>query len=98
MRQLNISQAWKAVMAFVSPGAVIIGSAVLTSSDGGAAITSGELVTALVACVVTSATVYGAPNRPSAGPDRAAGAVGDEAGVDPGVDATEPAEPSGRVS
>lgn len=54
---------YKAVVAFFAPGAVVIGSAVTDSSRGGESITSGEWVTALVACVVTAAAVYGTPNR-----------------------------------
>lgn len=48
---------WKAILAFVAPGAVVIGSAVLDSSAGGSSITTAEWVTAAVACVVTSTSV-----------------------------------------
>jgi hypothetical protein len=54
---------WKAVLAFIAPGAVTIGSAVTDASDGGDRITTAEWVTALVACVVTAAAVYATPNR-----------------------------------
>jgi len=54
---------WKSVLGFVAPGAVLVGSAVTEVSDGGTAITAAEWVTALVACVVTSAAVYSVPNR-----------------------------------
>ena len=54
---------WKAVVGFVAPGAVIVGSAVTEASDGGTSITAAEWVTALVACVVTSAGVYGVANK-----------------------------------
>jgi hypothetical protein len=54
---------WKAVVGFVAPAAVTIGAAVTSSSDGGTRITQTEWITALVACVVTSAGVYGVPNK-----------------------------------
>ena len=54
----------KAVVAFIAPGAVLIGAAVTEASPGGSAITGAEWVTAAVACVVTAAGVYGVPNRP----------------------------------
>ena len=53
---------WKAIVAFVAPGAVLIGSAVLESSPGGSSITTAEWVTAAVACVVTSSTVAAKSN------------------------------------
>lgn len=55
----------KALMGFIAPGAVIIGSSVTPGSDGGAAITAAEWVTAAVACIVTSAGVYAVENRPT---------------------------------
>lgn len=55
----------KALVAFVAPGAVVIGSAVTDASAGGTAITGGEWVTAAVACIVTAAGVYAVPNRRS---------------------------------
>jgi hypothetical protein len=54
---------WKTVVGFIAPGAVLIGSAVTEASDGGSTITAAEWVTAVVACIVTSAAVYGVPNR-----------------------------------
>lgn len=54
---------YKALVAFVAPGAVAIGTAVTEGSQGGSSITSAEWISALVACVVTSAAVYGTPNR-----------------------------------
>jgi hypothetical protein len=53
----------KAVVAFVTPGAVVIGSAVTEASQGGSNITAAEWVTAIVACVVTAGAVYGVPNK-----------------------------------
>lgn len=60
---MNISKYWKAVVGFVAPGAVLIGSAVTVGSDGGTKITMSEWVTALVACVVTSAGVAAVSNK-----------------------------------
>lgn len=54
---------WKAILAFVVPGAVVVGSAVLEASDGGSNITASEWITALVACVVTSGSVATATNE-----------------------------------
>jgi hypothetical protein len=64
MNMSVIAQYWKAIVGFIAPGAVIIGSAVTESSDGGTAITTSEWVTALVACVVTSAGVAWVANAP----------------------------------
>jgi hypothetical protein len=58
----NVGRYYKAVVAFVAPGAVVIGSAVADASTGGAKITTAEWVTALVACVVTSAGVAAVAN------------------------------------
>ena len=55
----------KAVLAFIVPGAVTIGTAVTDSSAGGTTITSAEWVTAIVACVVTAGAVYAVPNTPT---------------------------------
>lgn len=54
---------WKAVLAFIAPGAVIIGSSVLETSDAGTAITSAEWITAAVACIVSAGAVYTVPNE-----------------------------------
>ena len=54
---------FKALVGFVAPGAVVIGSAVVESSPAGQTITGGEWVTAVVACIVTGAAVYRTPNR-----------------------------------
>jgi hypothetical protein len=53
----------KAVLGFIAPGAVVIGSAVTEASDGGTAITAAEWVTAVVAMIVTGAAVYTVPNK-----------------------------------
>lgn len=59
----RITPYWKSVVGFVAPGAVLIGASVTEASDGGTSITTAEWVTALVACIVTSAAVYSTPNR-----------------------------------
>lgn len=61
----NVGRYWKAIVGFVAPGAVLIGSAVMEGSAGGERITTGEWVTALVACVVTSAGVAAVSNKPA---------------------------------
>lgn len=53
----NWQEYWKAILAFLVPGAIIIGSAVLSDSDGGTSITGSEWVTAAVAMIVTGAAV-----------------------------------------
>lgn len=55
----------KAVVAFVAPGAVVLGASVTDASAGGSHVTTAEWVTALVACIVTSAGVYRATNAPA---------------------------------
>jgi len=62
----NVGRYYKAIVGFVAPGAVVIGSAVTDSSSGGSTITTAEWVTAAVACVVTSASVAAVANRPAA--------------------------------
>lgn len=53
----NWQEYWKAILGFVVPGAVIIGSSVTSGSDGGTSITGSEWVTAAVAMIVTGAAV-----------------------------------------
>ena len=60
----KIAPYMKAVAAFMTPGAVLIGAAVLESSQGGDRITTAEWVTALVAVVVTSGAVAAVENKP----------------------------------
>jgi len=55
-------QYWKAILGFIVPGAVIIGSAVTSNSDGGTTITSSEWVTAIVAMIVTGGAVAAKAN------------------------------------
>ena len=51
------------IIGFIAPGAVVIGSAVTATSDGGSSITGAEWVTAIVACIVTAGAVYAVPNH-----------------------------------
>lgn len=60
---------WKGILGFIAPGAVIIGSSVLESSDGGTAITSAEWITAVVAMIVTGAAVTIKSNDTGGGSD-----------------------------
>jgi hypothetical protein len=57
----RIGPYWKAVVAFVAPGAVLIGAAVTPPSDDGTHVTVAEIITALVAAITTAAGVYQAP-------------------------------------
>ena len=62
----NWQHYWKAILAFLVPGAVIIGSSVTSGSDGGTSITSAEWITAVVAMIVTGGAVgLGPANAPS---------------------------------
>lgn len=58
----NLAQYWKAVLAFIVPGVVTLGSAITAGSDGGNRITSTEWLTAAFACVLTAGAVYGKAN------------------------------------
>jgi hypothetical protein len=58
----NWQHYWKGILGFLVPGAVIIGSAVLSDSDGGATITASEWVTAIVAMIVTGGVVTAKSN------------------------------------
>lgn len=60
---MNLTPYLKSVFGFITPGAVILGSAVTAASDGGSTITQAEWVTAIVACIVTGSLVFGVPNR-----------------------------------
>ena len=62
MNTFNIGPYWKAVVAFFAPAAVVLTSAVTEASVGGTVITQGEWITAICACVITSAAVYAVPN------------------------------------
>jgi uncharacterized membrane protein len=54
----------KAIVGFLAPGVVVIGSSLADASDGGSQITTFEIVSALIACLVTGGFVYAVPNRP----------------------------------
>lgn len=54
----------KAVVGFLAPAATLITAAVLPDSPGGVDITTGEWVTAVCACVISAAAVWGVPNLP----------------------------------
>lgn len=60
----------KALVGFITPGAVLIGSAVTEASDGGTKITAAEWITAVVACIVTGGAVYSVENKPLARNER----------------------------
>ena len=62
-KPFTLGRYWKAVVAFVAPGAAIIGSAVTEASDGGSNITQAEWITALVACLLTAGAVATTTNK-----------------------------------
>lgn len=73
---------WKAILGFLVPGAVVIGSAVTGNSESGSTITTSEWVTAIVAMIVTGAAVGFKGNAdpppkavPPAEPDSPAGGL-----------------------
>lgn len=49
---------WKAVMAFLAPGATLL---IIDSTDG---FTWGDLAVAGLTCIVSAAAVYAVPNKP----------------------------------
>ena len=59
-----IEKSWKAIVAFVTPGVVVLSSAILATSDGGDTITSNEWITALVASLVSSVGVWTVRQKP----------------------------------
>jgi hypothetical protein len=58
----QIGRYWKAIIGFVSPGAVTLVSAMQDGSDGGSKISKNEWLTAVIAAVVTSAAVAAKSN------------------------------------
>lgn len=54
---------WKAFLAFIAPGVVLIGAAVTEGSQAGEDITQSEVITALVAMIVTAAAVAAGPKN-----------------------------------
>lgn len=71
------SELWKSIVAFVAPGLITLGGALLEDSPGGSSITGSEYLQAVIVAVVTSAGVFSATNKsvnPPPNPER--GAVG----------------------
>ena len=64
----KIDQARKAVAAFVVPALVVIIAALTDGSDGGNSITTGEWLTAAVAALTASGSVYAIRNGVSSDP------------------------------
>lgn len=58
----------KAVVGFVTPGAIALGAAVQSGTPGGSGVTAAEWITIAVACVVTGGAVFSTPNRPQYDP------------------------------
>jgi hypothetical protein len=52
----------KALIAFLTPGAVAIGAAMQAGTPGGTTITAEEIVGALIACILTGGAVWLVPN------------------------------------
>jgi hypothetical protein len=67
VRKYALSEVRKTVVGLLVPAAVVIGSAVTDASDGGSTITQAEIVTAIVAAIVTSGSVFGVKNKRAAG-------------------------------
>jgi len=61
----SLAPYFKALVAFIAPGAVVLTSAVAEASAGGELITGGEWVTAICATIITGAAVYAVPNKPT---------------------------------
>jgi glucose uptake protein GlcU len=59
----------KAILGFVTPGLVVLGSALTDSSDGGSKITGTEWLTAAIAALVTGGAVYAKSNAPAPADD-----------------------------
>jgi hypothetical protein len=53
----------KAVVAFLTPGVVLVLAAMQDSSDGGSVITRTEWITAVLTCVTAAGAVFGVPNK-----------------------------------
>jgi hypothetical protein len=54
---------WKAVVAFLAPGAVVVGIAAQREITGGDPLSSSVWLYAAATCVVTAASVYLAPKN-----------------------------------
>lgn len=78
MNGTNLAHYWKAILGFVVPGVVTLGSAITSGSDGGSTITATEWLTAAFACVLTAGAVAAKANAPEvAGPQPDQFAAGD---------------------
>ena len=55
----------KAVVGFVTPGLVILGTAITDASPGGSTVTQIEWVAIAIACITTGGVVFGVPNKPN---------------------------------
>jgi hypothetical protein len=53
----TLAQYWKAIVAFIAPGASLVLAAMQDSSLGGSVIVSNEWYTAIITCIITSSTV-----------------------------------------
>lgn len=51
------------LIAFIAPGAAVVGAAVLVSSPGGPRVTAAEWITAAVAAIVASAAIEAQVSR-----------------------------------
>lgn len=59
-----INRYWKSIVAFIAPGAVLLGAATMDETPGGESITQGEFVRAVVAMIVTAGAVLVVPGDP----------------------------------
>lgn len=60
----KVAPYWKAFVAFLAPGLLVLVSAVLEGSVGGTEVTQAEWITAVATAFITAAGVYSVPNRP----------------------------------
>lgn len=60
----KVAPYWKAFVAFLAPGLLVLVSAVLEGSAGGTEVTQAEWITAAATAFITAAGVYTVPNRP----------------------------------
>ena len=61
----TIAQYWKAIMAFIAPGASLLLAAMQDNSLGGSVITANEWYTAAITCVITSSVVAAKGSAPT---------------------------------
>ena len=60
---VQVTKYWKALIGFVTPGAVLITAAVTEGSPGGTTITQAEWITAVCAMVITGGAVAAGPRN-----------------------------------